>query len=179
MVVSHAGDPSARLSATTRGPAEAPSPTCATGTYTRPSAIAAVALSGWPRSRDHLSLPVEASSAYTVPPPARATSVPEATTGVPVKSPSVDAKLHTGPIVGTSLNDGPSEPPLRELARSWPYIGHSLEVSGVGASLGSRSTGLGVLPGLGGGGGGGGLGAEAGTTWIAPGIQAGSVPWNW
>ena len=33
---------------------------------------------------------------------------------------SDEAKLHTGPMVGTSFQDGPSALPLRELARSRP-----------------------------------------------------------
>ena len=34
--------------------------------------------------------------------------------------PSLEAKLHTGPIVVTSLYDGPLAPPFRELERSFP-----------------------------------------------------------
>ena len=56
--------------------------------------------------------------------------------GVPVKSPFVDWKLHTGPSVGTSFDDGASPPPSREFERSPPYEGQSLLVTGLLAAAG-------------------------------------------
>src|SRR5947199_48988 len=83
--------------------------------------------------------------------PAAATSVPSETTGVPVKSPSVDLTLHTGRSEVSSLYDGPFDPPFRELARSWPYSGQLPPVSGAGLACGIRSSGLGGSLGFGSG----------------------------
>src|SRR5207248_5862220 len=101
-------------------PATAGWPGLASGTNTRAFAMAGVPLIGRLKSCVQRSFPVEASMAKTLPPPAAATSVPDATTGVPVKSPSVDWNVHTGPSVGISLYDGALEPPSREFDRPPP-----------------------------------------------------------
>jgi hypothetical protein len=92
----------------------------ATGTYTVRPAIATVPLMGLPVSYCQSCLPVVAFSAKTNPPFDPATSTFLSTTGVAVKSPWWEWKLHAGPRFGTCAAVGPFTPPLRELPRSWP-----------------------------------------------------------
>src|SRR4051812_29359702 len=101
-------------------------------------------LAGSLRSCVQRTLPVDASTAKTVPPPETAATTPSASTGVPVKSPSVDCTFHTGRSLRAWVAVGPAVPPSRELAMSWPYIGHSPAPSGAGAAWGTRSNGLGA-----------------------------------
>ena len=92
--VFHSGAPSRSESASRRG-----APDCATGTNTAgpPGACRSIAdepLIGWPTCLDQRTLPVAASSAYTVPPLSPATSTPPGTTGVAVKSPVGELNFH-------------------------------------------------------------------------------------
>src|SRR5439155_4954025 len=93
-------------------------------------AIAAEPLIGSLKSCDQRSAPVAESSAKTVPPPLPAMTVPEATTGVPVKSPSLDWKLHALVSAAALAGDGPSVPPSRVFAKSFPYEGQSAVAGG-------------------------------------------------
>src|SRR5205814_10103189 len=81
---------------------------------------AAEPLIGSLKSCDQRSAPDAASSAKTVPPPLPATTVPDATTGVPVKSPSLDWKLQALVSAAALAGEGPSAPPSRVFARSLP-----------------------------------------------------------
>src|SRR4051812_12412984 len=102
MGVSHSWRPVVRSSATTRG-----LPTSATGTNTLPASTATDPLTGALTSCAHAGLPVAASRAYTSPLLDPAMTLPSATAGVPVKSPSCDQKLQTTPRLGRSLAAGP------------------------------------------------------------------------
>src|SRR5919108_2378757 len=97
------------------------------------------------RSRDHLSAPVAASRAKTLPPKEPTTTVPSATTGVPVKSPSSERKRQASVSVAACSAEGSSAPPSRELARSFPYTGQSACAGALRASAASAITGTDVL----------------------------------
>ena len=63
-----------------------------------------------------------------------------ATTGVPVKSPSEEAKRQACASVVTWASDGPLVPPLREFARSFPYEGQSDAAAAAGPASASAVT---------------------------------------
>jgi len=120
--------PQQRPRQTSRSAASFGLPGSASGNETRaPPEIAAEPLIGTFSARDHRCLPLcgvereDRSRCLRRRRPSR-----PATTGVPVKSPSVDWKLHTGPRVSTSLYDG--APRFRRCAssRGSPAVGGPL-----------------------------------------------------
>src|SRR3954454_25210269 len=92
----------------------------AIGMYAVLFAIAALPLIGFLAAYCQISLPVVALMPNTKPPFEPATSTFLSITGVAVKSPWWEWKLHAGPRFGTSCALGPFAPPSRELLRSLP-----------------------------------------------------------